>query len=180
MQPAVPDGPWTSADEVGEFRQGNPLSRWALARYLVGRAVAEAVSRTLFVLVLVGFGLAALGKWVVHSTLLTVLFVVLAVGVALMRWALRAVLRRLTAAATYAPIEARLRALVSDTRGDVLRELRRLGLPSRAGTLPLLAIRLIGRRRAETAERLRSFDVDRAVPKARLDELHLLLRDARR
>jgi len=67
---------------------------------------------------------------------------------------------------------------VSDTHGDVLRELRRLGLPSHLWTLPLLALRLAGRRRAETFERLRAFDIDRAVPKARLDELHLLLRDA--
>jgi hypothetical protein len=184
MNPPLPDGPssddpWVSADEIGEFRQGNPLSQWALSRYLVGRAVGEAVSRNLLVLALLPIALAALSHWLVHSTLLTVLFVVLALGVLVLRWALRSVLRRLTATAQDTPIEARLRALVSDTRGDVLRELRRVGLPSRTITLPLLASRLVGAKRAETLARLRFFDIDRAVPKARLDELHLLLRDAR-
>ena len=44
-------------------------------------------------------------------------------------------------------------------------------------TLPLLAVRLAGKRRKDTFERLRAFEIDRAVPPARLDELHLLLRD---
>jgi hypothetical protein len=34
---------------------------------------------------------------------------------------------------------------------------------------------MLGRRRAKTFARLREFDIDRAVPKARLDELHMLL-----
>ena len=45
-------------------------------------------------------------------------------------------------------------------------------------TLPLLAFRLIGRRRSETIAQMREFDVDRAVSKARRDELHLVLREA--
>ena len=106
------------------------------------------------------------------------LLVVLAVGVLLLRAALRAILRRLTATDQYGPVEARLRSLVRDTHADVLRELRRVGLPSHAWTLPLLAVRLIGRRRKETVARLREFDVDRAVPKARLDELHMVLRES--
>jgi hypothetical protein len=84
-------------------------------------------------------------------------------------------LRRLTEADRYGQLETRLRALVSDTRGDVLRELRRVGLPSHTVTLPLLAIRLIGKRRKPTLARMREFDITRAVPKARLDELHMLL-----
>jgi hypothetical protein len=59
----------------------------------------------------------------------------------------------------------------------VLRELRRLGLPGRSWTLPLLAWRLIrSRHRQPTLDRLRGLDLARAVPPARLDELHLLLR----
>lgn len=180
MQPALPDQPsgdgeWLSADEVGEFRQGSPLTRWALARYLVGRAIGESVGHTLLVVALVLFGLSAVGQWVLHSTLLAVLLGVLALGVLLLRAVLRGVLRRLTEADTYGRIETRLRELVSDTRGDVLRELRRVGLPSHTITLPVLAFRLIGKRRKPTLARLRTFDIDRAVPKARLDELHLLL-----
>lgn len=181
MQPALPpepsEGPWLSADDVGEFSQGSPLSRWALARYLVGRAIGEAVGNTLLLAALTVLALAAVCEWLLHSTLLCVLLVLLAVFVLLLRGGLRAVLRRLTAADRYGPVEARLRALVSDTRGDVRAELRRLGLPSHTVTLPLLALRLAGRRRADTLTRLRGFDIDRAVPRARLDEVHMLLRE---
>lgn len=186
MHPALPDEPsdddaWLSADdpvEVGTFRQGSPLSRWALARYLVGRAIGESVGRTLLIVALILIGLAVVCQWTLHLTFVTVLISVVAVFVLLLRWVLRTVLRKLTAADYYGPIETRLRALVSDTHGDVLRELRRVGLPSHTLTLPLLALRLVGKRRKQTLERMRGFDIDRAVPKARLDELHLLLRNA--
>jgi hypothetical protein len=185
MHPALPDEPsgnfpddgqWLSADDVGDFRQGSPLSRWALARYLVGRAIGESVGRTLLLVALVILALAAASEWGLGSTFLAVVLVVLAALVLLLRAALRAVLRTLTAADRYGPIEARLRELVSDTRGDVLKELRRVGLPSRTLTLPLLAARLIGKRRKPTLLKLQEFQLDRAVPKARLDELHMLLR----
>lgn len=175
-EPSSPDGPWVSAEEVGEFRQGSELSRWALARYLVGRAIGESVGTTLLLVALGILGLAAACEWGLHVTFLAVLLVIVALGVLLLRAALRAILRRLTATERLGPAQARLRRLVADTRADVRRELRRLGLPSRQITLPLLAVRLVGRRRAETLKRLRGFDLDRAVPKARLDELHLLLR----
>ncbi|MDT4918042.1 MAG: hypothetical protein QOI15_610 [Pseudonocardiales bacterium] len=177
MLPEQPgdDGEWLSADDVGRYEQGSPISRWALARYLVGRAIGESVGSTLLTVAVVLLALAAVGQWVIHSTLLAVLLAIVAVGVLLIRGVLRAVLRRLTEADRYGPVETRLRALVSDTRGDVLRELRRVGLPSHTITLPILAFRLIGRRRKETVVRLREFDITQAVPKARLDELHMLL-----
>jgi hypothetical protein len=44
----------------------------------------------------------------------------------------------------------------------------------------LFPMRLFGRRRRRrTIDRLRTFDVDQVVPKARVDELHLILRDTR-
>ena len=184
VRPVLPeepsdDGSWLSADEVGEFRQGSPLSQWAFARYLVGRAIGESVGHTLLVVAVGLLALAAACQWGLHSTFLAVVVGILALMVLLVRTALRAILRRLTEADRYGPIETRLRALVSDTRGDVLRELRRVGLPSHTVTLPLLAVRLLGKRRRATLERLRGFDIDRAVPKHRLDELHLLLRGDR-
>lgn len=192
MNPALPDepsadpsdGPWLSADEgpgaddVGAFRQGSANSRWALARYLVGRAIGESVGTTLFLVAAVLLVAAALLEWLLGWTFVAVLVVLAAVVVLALRAVLLAVLRRLTAADRYGPVEDRLRGLVDDTRGDVLRELRRIGLPSHMITLPLLAVRLIGRRRKDTLTRMRSFEIDRAVPAARLDELHLLLRDS--
>jgi hypothetical protein len=184
MRPALPDEPsdepggdslWMSADEVGEFAQGSPVSRWALARYLVGRSIGESVGNTLLLVAIVILGLAAASEWGLDSTFLAVVFVILALLVLIVRAGLRAILRRLTAADRYGPIEERLRALVSDTKGDVLKELRRVGLPSHTWTLPLLAFRLVGKRRKATLMRLRDFNIDSAVPKARLDELHMLL-----
>ncbi len=191
MHPALPEPPsgnepWWAFDpdsgadpvEVGEFRPGSPLSRWALARYLVGRAIGESVSRMLLLIAALLILAAAAAQWGLHLTFVTVLVVIVALVVLLLRWVLTTVLHKLTAADRYGPVETRLRSLVSDTHGDVLRELRRIGLPSHLFTLPLLALRLAGKRRRPTLERLRGFDVDRAVPKARLDELHLLLREA--
>lgn len=178
MHPAVPGDPAERGEpEVGEFRQGSPVSRWALARYLVGRAIGQSVSTSLLLVALVVLGLAALIEWGAHQTFWAVLVAIVGLAVLATRALLRAVLRRITAADQVAPLEARLRALVADTRADVLAELRRLGLPGRTWTLPLLAVRLARRsRRQQTLDRLRGFQVDRVVPPARIDELHLIIR----
>jgi hypothetical protein len=165
--------------EVGDFRPGSPWSQWALGRYLVGRAMTESIGTSLLLVALVFLGLAALSQWLLHSTLLAVLLVIVAVFDLLLRWLLLTIVRRLTAFPHYAPIEDRLNALVRDTRGDVFRELRRVGLPSHVWTLPLLAVRLVrSSRRAETLAGLRAFEIQRVVPKARLDETYLLLQQA--
>lgn len=164
--------------DVGEFRQGSAVSQWALARYLVGRAIGESVGNSLMIVAVVILALAALIWWA-GSIFWAVVVGVIALGVLLMRALMLGLLRRLTAVGQYGPVEDRLRSLVSDTRADVLRELRRVGLPGHTWSLPLLGLRLLrSRRRKETFERLRTFQLDRTVPKARLDELHLLLQSA--
>lgn len=173
--------PSASADpnvEVGAFRQGTQTSRWALSRYLVGRAIIEAVGISMLLIALAFLALAAACEWWLHETAAAILALMFGLVVLLVRAATLGVLRRLTAVRRSAPTDQRLAALVKETRGDVLRELRRLGLPGRSITLPWLAVRLIGRRRADTLSRLRRFDIDRVVPPARLDELHLLWNDA--
>ncbi|PZS31531.1 MAG: hypothetical protein DLM58_11585 [Pseudonocardiales bacterium] len=181
MEPALPSRP--DPDEpvnydVGAFEQGSPVSRWALARYLVGRAVIESVSASLLIAALVVLALAGVIEWWVGSTFWAILVVLVALGILVMRAILRAVLRRLSGAEHFGPIEQRLNALVENTKSDVFGELRRVGLPSHIWTLPLLPFRFLGQeRRRETVTKLRNFDVDRVVPKARVDELHLILRD---
>lgn len=165
------------AAEIGDFRQGSALSQWALARYLVGRAIGESISRALFVFALTVLALAALLEWGAGTTFWAVVLAVVAFGVLAMRAVLRAVLARVTALGSDPRLESRLRDLVADTRADVRAELRRIGLPGRSWSVPLLVARFVGRsRRRRTVEQLRRFDVDRAVPTARLDELHLVLR----
>lgn len=171
--------PTSAEPEVGDFRPGSPFSQWALARYLVGRALTESVGNALLAVALVVFAVAAVAEWVLDSTALAVLLTIVAVLVLVLRWILLAVVRRLTAFSQFGPIEERMSALVADTRGDVLRELRRVGLPGHIITLPLLAFRFVGgTRRADTVAKLRTFEIARVVPKARLDETFLLLRQA--
>lgn len=171
--PPPPDEP-----EVGEFRRGTPFSQAALAGYLVGRVVTESLGIALYIGAFGMLVLAAIAEWVLHWTVLAVLLVVVAVLVLVMRAVLLAVIRRLTGFSQYRPLEDRMRALISDTRSDVLRELRRIGLPGRIWTLPMLPVRLIGSHRAETLDRLRKFHLANAVPQSRVDELHLLLSQA--
>ena len=181
MQPADPEylRKRPAEPEVGEFRPGSPLSQWGLARYLVGRAITESVGSALLVVAVVVLALAALLEWGAHSTALAVLVVLVAAGVLVMRWAMLAIIRRLTGFRRFGPVGERMTALVDDTRSDVLHELRRLGLPGRTLTLPLLGFRFFGRaRRKDTVAKLRQFDLGRAVPKARVDEMFLLLRQA--
>jgi hypothetical protein len=164
---------------VGSFRQGNAFSQWALARYLVGRTLAVSVSNTLLAAAVVVLALAALLQWGAGSTFWAVVVGVIGLLLLLLRGVLRWGLNRLTAADRYAPLEQRLRALVSETRRDILAELRRVGLPGRSWSLPLLAVNLVrSSRRGETFERLRQFDVDRAVTPAHVDELHHIMRAA--
>jgi hypothetical protein len=175
-RPTIDSGVDTGVD-VGEFRQGSAVSQWALARYLVGRAIGESMSRTLLVMGLAVLAVAAVVQGSAGATFWAVVIALVALGILAMRAVLRAVLDRVTAVGARGPLEVRMRALVADTRTDVRAELRRIGLPGRPWSMPLLALRFFGReRRRRTVEQLRRFDVDRAVPAARLDELHLMLR----
>jgi hypothetical protein len=160
--------------DVGAFNQGDGLSRWALGRYLLGRALAVQISRALLLVALV-IAAIGVGIYFAGSTALAILIGLVAVFVLMARAILGAVLRRTTVPSLDPDGERRLAALVGDTRKDVVRELRRIGLPSRAMTMPLLAFRLAGRRRAEVMDKLRDFDVERVVSPGRLDEVHLLM-----
>ena len=165
--------------DVGAFEQGTPGSRWALGRYLVGRAIGESVSRALTVFALLVVALTALVWWLGPHWLAGVIGV-FALTVLLLRSLLGAVLRRVTGAGYFGAAEGRMRRLVAETRGDIRTELRRIGVPSRMWTLPLLVWRLARRtRRAETLQRLRGFDAERVVSRSRLDEVHMIVRQLR-
>jgi hypothetical protein len=160
--------------DVGAFNQGDGLSRWALGRYLLGRALAVQISRALLLVALV-IAAIGVGSYFAGSTALAILIGLVAVFILMARAILGAVLRRTTVPSLDPDGERRLAALVGDTRKDVVRELRRIGLPSRSVTMPLLAFRLAGRRRAEVMRKLRDFEVERVVSPGRLDEVHLLM-----
>ncbi|SDJ15206.1 hypothetical protein SAMN05444157_1994 [Frankineae bacterium MT45] len=169
------DGAGEPFVEVGAFRQGNELSQWMLARYLVSRVIGDYVAKFLMVSALLLLGLSILA-YNNSAQVLGVLIALFAVGLLLFRGALQFLLQRLGGAEALGATEATMRKLVRDSRGDVQRELRRIGVPSRSLTMPLLALRLMSRRRrAATVQRLRRFEIERAVSPAHLDALHLAL-----
>lgn len=138
--------------------------------------MGDYVSRALMVFALLVVAVAVLVWWA-GPHWLAVLIGVFAVTVLVLRALLGAVLRRVTGVGYFGPAEDRMRRLVAETRGDIRTELRRIGVPSRSWTLPVLAWRLARRRRrAETLARLRRFDAERVVPGSRLDELHMIVR----
>lgn len=161
--------------EVG-FAGARPLSATMLARYLVGRAIAARVSTSLMFMALLVIGLAVL-DWFFGPHWLAVLIAFIALVILAFRALVMALLRRLMAVGRLGPAEDRIRGLVSETGGDLRRELRRLGLPGGIIGLPLLAVRLLGRRRTETLRRLQQFDVTRVVPRSRRDELAFVVRN---
>ena len=83
--------------DVGAFEEGTPGSRWALGRYLVGRAIGESMSRALTVFALLVVALTALVWWLGPHWLAGVIGV-FALTVLLLRSLLGAVLRRVTGA----------------------------------------------------------------------------------
>lgn len=158
--------------EVGAFRRGTGLSRVALGRYLVARAVAQAIDRSMHAIALTLVVISVL-IFVFWIKWIAVLIFIAALVVLAFRALFMALLRRL--AGPLGGAEEKIRDLVSDSRGDLRRELKRIGLPGSTFGLPLVGFRLIGSRRAKTLEQMRQFDVARVVPEARLDQLHLII-----
>jgi hypothetical protein len=173
----LPSGSPGGEPDVGRFQQGTPISRWGLGRYLVGRAVAADVSA---VLLMLGLLVVAAGICLFFVAPVWVAVLVALVGLAILavRAIAGAVLRRATGVGRrFGRHEQRMRGLIQATRVDVRAELRRIGLPGRRLTMPLLGLRLVGHRRGDTLRRLAAFDVNRVVPASRLDELHLIVQN---
>ncbi len=124
-----------------------------------------------------GFGLLAVGvlSWWLVSPWLGVPVILISLAVLGVRAIATALVRGLFGGGRRDPTDPRLAGLIKATRADVHRELRRLGLPGRVVTMPLLALRLVGSRRIETVRRLSQFRADNVVPAARVDELHMVL-----
>lgn len=170
-------GPGAAGRSTGSavgFGGSDPITAGLLARYLVGRVVAARVSISLMLAAMILLaGAVALWLWGPHWV--AVLVGLAALSVVAFRALVVAILRRVMGIGRLGPVEDTVRALVADTHGDLRRELRRIGLPATVIGMPLLMLRLLGRRRGATLARLRQFDVNRVVPRSRQDELHFLI-----
>jgi hypothetical protein len=101
--------------------------------------------------------------------------------VLLIRVMLSAVQRRLSGAGQLGPDEAKVEAMVGQTRKGLRAELRRVGLPAAPWGPFLIGLRLIRPfKRAQTVRKLVQVDLGKVVPPSRLDELHLLLSSSSR
>jgi hypothetical protein len=166
--------------DVGDFRRGNLGTQWALGRYLVGRVIVGRVQAGLLFSAVLILILAGLVYWA-GITWLAVLIALAALGVIIVRWLFITLVGRLIQAPIFGPFEDQLRRLVGDTRGDLRRELHRIGVPAGWWSFPLLIVRLMRRTsRRRLFERMRTVDLGKVVPASRVDELHLLIDSVRR
>jgi hypothetical protein len=160
---------------VGQFRQGDDLSQWALRRYLLVRAVGTSVVRTVQ---WIGIGILVIAVLVwfagVHwLAILAGLFAVLVLG---FRAVLSAVQNHLSGASRLGPVATDVERLVGRTRREMRAELRRVGFPGGPLVPAVVGYRVARRRtRGEAVRRLTTFDLTQVVPVGTLDELHLLL-----
>ncbi|HEX8092210.1 HAMP domain-containing protein [Jatrophihabitans sp.] len=164
--------------EVGNIGPGSAASQAVLRRYLLTRAlgssIINAVQWTGVVLLL----LAAL-SWLGDLKLLAVLLGLVAVLVLAVRGVLSAIARPLSGASRLGALEPRVAALVTRTRRELRRELRRVGLPGVPWAPLLIAWRLVRPlRRAHTVQALSRIDLTKVVPPSQVDELQILLRQA--
>lgn len=155
---------------------GTGATALMLARYLVGRALAARLSLALWLVAGIIF-VGAIALWIVDAHWVAVLFGLLGLLVLGVRALVMFVLRKVMAVGRLGSAEARITELVRDTGADLRRELRRIGLPGSVFAMPVLLVRILGKRRKQTFQRLREFDVTNVVPASRRAELDFLVRN---
>ncbi len=155
---------------------GTGATALMLARYLVGRALAARLSLALWLVAGILFA-GAVALWIVDAHWVAVVFALLGLFVLGVRALVMFVLRKVMAVGRLGAAEARITELVHDTGGDLRRELRRIGLPGSVLAMPVLLIRILGKRRKQTFQWMRRFDVTNVVPASRRAELDFLVRN---
>lgn len=164
--------------EVGNIGPGSAASQAVLRRYLLTRALGSSIVNAVQwtgVVVLLLAVLSGLGG----LKLLAVLLGLVAVLILVVRAMLSAIQRRLSGATRLGPLEPRVARLVTRTRRELRRELRRVGLPGVPWAPLLIAWRLVRPlRRLRTMQALSRVDLTKVVPPSQVDELQILLRQA--
>ena len=164
--------------EVGNIGPGSAASQAVLRRYLLTRALGSSIINAVQWTGVVVLLLAAL-SWLGDVKLLAVLLGLVALLIFAVRGVLSAIARRLSGASRLGPLEPRVAALVTRTRRELRRELRRVGLPGVPWAPLLIAWRLVRPlRRVRTMQALSRIDLTKVVPPSQVDELQILLRQA--
>ncbi|MDQ1742742.1 MAG: hypothetical protein QOE23_1081 [Pseudonocardiales bacterium] len=162
--------------EVGNIGPSSGAGQAALRRYLLTRALGSSIVNAVQWTGVAVLVLAVL-SWIGGLKLLAVLLGVIALVILAVRRLLGGIVGRLSGSSRLGPLEPRVAALVTRTRKDLRRELRRVGLPGSPWAPLLIGWRLIRPlRRARTMQSLSRIDLTKVVPPSQLDELQLLLR----
>ena len=162
--------------EVGNIGPSSGAAQAALRRYLLTRALGSSIVNAVLWTGVAVLVLAVL-SWLGGLKLLAVLLGVVALVILAVRRLLGGIVGRLSGSSRLGPLEPRVAALVTRTRKDLRRELRRVGLPGSPWAPLLIGWRLIRPlRRARTMQSLSRIDLTKVVPPSQLDELQLLLR----
>jgi hypothetical protein len=185
---AAPDQTLTSVDalvaggtvgaaDAEASRAGAGRRTTVVLRYLLGRLAVDQfrrVTRWIWLVPVLGAVLLLVRpRWIGLA--------VICLGVLLFaaRMVLVALLRRLSLARRFRPVEEELCSAVEAGKASLRVELRSVGLPNRSWRLALFAARLArGSARADLRSRLRQVDVDRVLPRAQLERALRLLDDA--
>jgi hypothetical protein len=164
--------------EVGNIGPGSAASQAVLRRYLLTRALGSSIVNAVQWTGVVVLLLAGL-SWLGDQKLLAVLLGLVALVILAVRGVLSALARRLSGASRLGPLEPRVAALVTRTRRELRRELRRVGLPGVPWAPILIVWRLVRPlKRVRTMASLSRVDLTKVVPPSQVDELQILLRQA--
>jgi hypothetical protein len=162
--------------EVGNIGPSSGPGQAALRRYLLTRALGSSIVSAVQWTGIAVLVLAVL-SWVGGLKLLAVLLGVVALVILAVRGLVSGIVGRLSGSSRLGELEPRVAALVTRTRKDLRRELRRVGLPGSPWAPLLIAWRLVRPiRRVRTMQSLSRIDLTKVVPPGQLDELQLLLR----
>jgi hypothetical protein len=143
-------------------------------RYLLGRLAVDhfnRVTRWFWLVPVVGLVLL-----LVHPRWIGIALAAVGLLLIAARRVMVAVVRRVSLARRFRPVEDELCSAVEAGKANLRVELRSAGLPSRPWGLALFATRLArGSARADLRSRLRQVDVDRVLPRAQLERALRLL-----
>jgi hypothetical protein len=159
-------GTWRVRDVVPGADGGRRTT--TILRYLLGLLAIDhvrALTRWAFVLPFVGLLLL-----LVHPRWIGLAVIVLGVLLIVARIVAVRLIGRRTLPRRYRPVEDDLRAAVEAGKANLRGELRRVGMPSSALTLPRSVVRLgSSDSRSSVRSRLRDIEIDRVLPRAQLD-----------
>jgi hypothetical protein len=178
---AAPDQTLTSvhalaalAPEPDAIPAGAVRRTTVVLRYLLGRLAVDTfhrVTRWVWLVPVLGTVLLLVKPRWIGLTVLVLGLLLLGARIVLV-----ALLRRVSLAPRFRPVEEELCSAVEAGKANLRVELRAVGLPSRSWRLALFAARLArGSARADLRSRLRQVEVDRVLPRAQLERALRLL-----